>query len=140
MKVDWTTDSSGQMLGFSYHDAGLIALEWEDTRYFRMKLATVDGGVSRVELCDLDEVTLQDVWNGMIVSDIFAWPVTSVPGDRPWHDLLTGRAHKPDIPSAAVEIMERKPSALLVNVLSSYGGTFAAVCGSINVWTENALP
>jgi hypothetical protein len=40
--------------------------------------------------------------------------------------------------SMGSEPQMRKPSAFVVQVLSSYGGTFAAVCGSINVWTEAA--
>src|SRR6266852_57614 len=43
MKVDWTTDGAGQMLGFSYHDASLVGLEWEEKRYLRIRLATPDG-------------------------------------------------------------------------------------------------
>jgi hypothetical protein len=78
MKIDWTTDNAGQMLGFGYHVARLTELEWKEERFFRMRLATTDGGTSIVELCDLHMITLQAVWNGMIVSDIFAWRVANV--------------------------------------------------------------
>jgi hypothetical protein len=144
MKIDWTTDNAGQMLGFSYHDARLVELEWREERFFRMKLTTTDGGTSIIELCDPHMITLQAVWDGMIVSDIFAWHVANVPetvwdlNDGAWPVLLSGRVHRPEQRSAVAEIMMRKPSAFVVQVLSSYGGTFAVVCGSINVWTEAA--
>ncbi|MEO6839449.1 MAG: hypothetical protein ABI192_01660 [Bradyrhizobium sp.] len=89
-------------------------------------------------------ITLQAVWDGMIVSDIFAWHVANVPqtvwdlNDGAWPVLLSGHVHRPDQRLAAAETMKRKPSAFVVQVLSSYGGTFAADCGSISVWTEAA--
>lgn len=141
MKIDWTTDTAGRMLGFGYHDASLTGLEWEDKRHLRLTFAT-PGGITTVEMSDLDTVTLRDVWNGLIVSDMFAWPITSVPeavwdiADGAWHSLLAGRVHKADERSKAAEIIRRKPSGFLVQVLSSYGGTLAAVCGSITVRTE----
>lgn len=143
MKVDWTTDGAGQMLGFSYHDASLIGLEWVEKRYLRARLAMPDG-VNTMELCDLDTVTLQQVWNGLIVSDILAWRVNAVPetawdmSDGAWHVLFSGRVHASDERSLADQIIRRKPSAFLVQVLSSYGGSLAAICENINVWTETS--
>jgi hypothetical protein len=141
MKVDWTTDSAGVMLGFSYHDSSLAGLEWAETRYLRIRLLSRDS-INTVELCDLDTVSLQQVWNGAIISEIFAWPITAVPdtvwdmSDGAWHVLLSGRSHRSDEKPAAAQIIKRRPSAFLVQVMTSYGGTIAAVCEKINVSTE----
>lgn len=141
MKIDWTIDSTGQMRGFSYHDGSLETLEWVKKRYIRMRIAAVDGSISVVELCDLDTVALQ-LWEGAIISDLFAWSIDAVPdvqwntNDGAWHALLSGRTGRSDKRSAAAEIVKRKPTAFLVQVLTSYGGTMAVVCESINVSKE----
>jgi hypothetical protein len=141
MKLDWTTDSSGVMLGFSYHDSSLVGLEWVQTSYLRIRLLTPNG-INTVELCDLDTVSLQQVWNGAIISEIFAWPITAVPdavwdmSDGAWHVLLSGRTKGSDERLTATQIMKRNPSAFLVQIMTSYGGTIAAVCEKINVSTE----
>lgn len=44
--------------------------------------------------------------------------------------------HQSQERSAAAKIVQRKPSALLVHVLTSYGGTIAAVCDKIDVSVE----
>ena len=141
MEIDWTSDTAGRMLGFGYHDANLVGLEWEDKRQLRMMLATASD-VTTVELRDLDIITFREIWNGMIISDIFVWPVANVPEvvwnieDGAWHTLLAGRVRKTDERSSAAEIIKRSPSAFLIQVLASYGGTLAAVCGSITVCTN----
>lgn len=142
MKIDWTTDSTGMMRGFSYHDSSLIGLELFENRYLRLTLSTPESLV-KLELADLDTVTLEDVWNVPIVSDIFAWPVGAVPtavwdnSDGPWYVLLSGRTRDAEkIKAEAARIIKRRPEAFLVQILSSYGGTIAAVCEKISVWTE----
>jgi len=144
MKIDWTTDEAGLIRGFSYHDSGLVGLEWSGSRYLRLRLSTPDG-VTTVEFGELDTVTFQEIWNGAIVSDIFVWPVVAVPetvwdmSDGAWSVLLSGRTYRSDEKSVAAQIIKRKPSAFLVQVLNSYGGSIAAVCEKIEVSTE-ALP
>ena len=143
MKVDWTTDSAGVMRGFNYHDSGLVGLEWAETRYLRIRLLSPNG-ISTVELTDLEVVTLREVWDGAIVSEIFAWPISAVPetvwdmSDGAWHVLLSWRTRQSDERLAAAQITKRRPSGLLVQVLTSYGGAIAAVCENINVSTENS--
>lgn len=140
MKINWTTDSAGSVLGFSYHDAILTGLEWAESSYFRMRLSQPHG-TTTIELTDLDTLTLQ-VWNGAIISDIFVWPVGAVPetvwnmGDGAWHVLLSGRVRSSDERLAAAQIIERRPTALLIHVLTSYGGTIVAVCENIDVSVE----
>jgi hypothetical protein len=141
MKIDWTTDGEGLIRGFSYHDSNLIGLEWLGSQYLRLTLSTLHG-ITTVEFDELDTVTVRDVWDGAIVSEIFVWPVTAVPekvwevSDGAWSVLLSGRTHRSDEKMAAAQIMKRKPSAFLVQVLNSHGGEIAVVCGKITVSTS----
>jgi len=141
MKIDWTTDKAGLIQGFSYHDYKLVRLKWLDSRYLRLTLSGSDG-ITIVEFGGLDTVTAQDILDGTIVSDIFVWPVKAVPETvwetigGAWSVLLSGRTHRADKKSVAAQIMKRKPSAFLVQVLNSYGGAIAAVCEKIEVSTE----
>lgn len=142
MNVDWTTDDAGRMIGFSSHDARMVGLEWDQMSYLRIKLAPVSGEVNTVELRDLEMVTLNEVWNGAILLDVSAWPVTAVPetvwnvSDGAWHVLLSGRTHRSDERSVADRLIKRKPSAFLVHFSFSYGGDIAAICEKITVSTE----
>lgn len=142
MKVDWKVDDTGQMRGFSYHDGSLETLEWKKA-YLRLRIAAVDGSVSIVELRDLDSLMLQ-LWEGVIISDLFAWPIDAVPeeqwdmNDGAWRTLLSGRMGRSSLKAAAAEIVKRNPTAFLVQMLTSYGGTMAAVCKTINVAKETS--
>jgi hypothetical protein len=108
-------------------------LELFESRYLRLTLSTPQGLV-KLELNDLDTVTLEEIWNVPIVSDIFAWPVGAAPArvwdtsDGPWYVLLSGRAHNAEqVKAGAARIIKRRPEAFLVQILNSYGGTISAV-------------
>jgi hypothetical protein len=96
-----------------------------------------------VELSDLGDFNIRELWNGTIVAYFWVWNVRSAPEvawsipDSAWNVLFFNRITELEAKRREAErIAQAWPEAFLVKFDSSYGGEVAAVCGRIRVFQE----
>src|SRR6266853_2920674 len=128
-ETPWRTDEHGILLGARVHDATLVKLIISEERLV-FEMRRLSGELVTVELLGLGQFTLQELWNGAIVSELWVWKVGSVPEtswsipDGPWNVLFSNARMKPsDARRQAAKIAETSPNAFLVQLACSYGGS-----------------
>ena len=133
-KIDWYADTSGMVVGPRVHDSGLTEFAYSATGVLSLAMRRVSGDSVSLELLGVTELSVVELRNGAIISEIFIWNVGAIPDsawaipDSPWN-LLFSRLLKPDeAKRAAARIIKESPNSFIVSVLSSYGGALAAIC------------
>ena len=139
-EIAWRADENGMLLGAPVHDGHLIRLLVSDG-LLEFGIRNLSGDLFTVELSDLGEFIVRELWNGAIVSEFWVWNVRSVPEatwqipDSAWNVLFSNRVRALDARrKEAGKIALAKPEAFLVQLACSYGGDMAAVCGRIRVF------
>jgi hypothetical protein len=142
-EIAWRTDENGMMLGLRVHDGHLLKLVASNA-CLEFVMRGVSNETFTVELSDLGEFIVRELWNGAIVSEFWVWNVRSVPEatwqipDSAWNALFSNRVRALDARRKEAEkIALAKPEAFLVQLACSYGGDVAAVCGRIRVFEGN---
>jgi len=131
---------AGQMTGFGFHDAVLVALSIAFDRQFEASFRRTDGALVQLRLTGLGPVGTFGIRNGAIVSDVFAWSLSDVPADSinqpdgAWGVLFGGDIRRPEALQHAVEvIIKRAEFSWMVLIECSYGGSLAALCQEVEV-------
>jgi hypothetical protein len=142
-EIPWRTDEHGMLLGARVHDANLVKLIVSEERLV-FGIRRLSGELVTIELLGPSQFTVQELWNGAIVSEFWVWKVGSVPEmswsrpDGPWKVLFSNnRRSPPDARREAAKIAETRPDAFLVQLGCSYGGAVAAICDRIRIF-ENS--
>jgi hypothetical protein len=139
-QITWRTDEHGRILGPAVHDGTFRAIHIEDASRLRLDILRAPGDVVSVQLFGLSEYNIVELWNGAIVSELFAWKAGSVPEtswvsqDSAWNVLFRDRFAPHDVRRAAQEIAARRPEPWLFQLACSYGGVTSAVCQDIKVF------
>jgi hypothetical protein len=143
-EIDWRVDENGMLLGLDVHDGHLMKLVASDT-CLEFVMRGFSNEIFTVELSDLGEFNVRELWNGTIVAYFWVWKVHSVPEvtwsipDSGWNVLFSNRITELGAKRRAAEkIAQARPEAFLVKFDSSYGGEVAAVCGRIRVFQDLA--
>jgi hypothetical protein len=133
------TGKTGQVGGRGIHDADVLGFEMATDEHFTLHLRGADGIARRISFRGLREIGFQDVINGMIVIDIFAWQLDDAPGAMAevypdvWRSLLGERYVAEHLTAEIARLARRDEPLLLVSIVTAYGGAIAAICRDI-VW------
>jgi len=135
-EITLSVDGAGIIVGLGVHDGSLYEFAVsESSSLLHFGISRFSGGRVALDLFGVTELTVAELWEGPIVSEVFRWEVGAVPEscweipDSGWNALFAGK-----IPSlalrkeAALKIAHEKPDSSLVLVEFSYGGSVAAVC------------
>jgi hypothetical protein len=138
-KLIWKTNSVGIIQGAAVHDSHLIDLV-RSSHGLSFRAKRVTGDTVLFELEDLNILKLE-LWEGVIISEIYAWNVTEYPEnswvdpDNAWNLLFSDRAY--DTKGEAEKLIKERPKSLLVHVACSYGGVVVAVCSRLSIYEDH---
>ncbi|KFB67098.1 hypothetical protein [Candidatus Accumulibacter vicinus] len=142
-QLELHSDEYGRIYGAQIHDSRLEEFAFSDSRdALCIRLRGVTGKRTKVQLRGIVQLTVADLWNGAILSDIYVWKVSAVPDasweipDSAWNVLFTERATKEDALRLAKQIANEHPDAYLAQFECSYGGAIACVCDQIELYDE----
>lgn len=144
-EIGWYTDESGRMLGTGIHDAELFAFSTSSPGKMRLDLRQT-ARLLRADFLGVREITIAELWERAILSEIFVWKAGSVPEetwsipDGGWRALFRNRLSVADARRAALAIAARRPEPWLVQITCSYGGSIAIVCDSIHISEAAGAP
>jgi hypothetical protein len=137
------SDEYGRVYGAQIHDSRLEEFSFSDGGdTLCIWIRGASGKRTNVQLTGIVQLTVADLWNGAILSDIYVWKVSAVPNacweipDSAWNVLFAKRATREDAPKLAQRITNEHPGAYLVQFECSYGGAIASVCDRIDLYEE----
>jgi hypothetical protein len=140
--VNWTTDEEGELRGASFHDGNIVGFRAsDDIQEFAIR--NTSGQIVTIRLSKVLMFTVGQFWDGAIVANVNVWPIAKVPDsswnleDGAWSVLLAGRARKEDMRPWAERIASKYSDTMLVQVSCSYGGSFCALCRSMDVRVDS---
>lgn len=136
-EIAWGNDGGGMLLGARAHDARLISLEFMNRCLLRLIFKRVDGTEVELSYEGVQEISLRQIWDDSIVSDIFIWSVGNVPSsqsiDAGWNALFQGRAGPKDLNEDIRKIIDRDRSQFLSLIGFIHGASAAVVCKSLSI-------
>jgi hypothetical protein len=109
-----------------------------------LDLQHLSDEIVRFDLSGVQELTIAELWNGAIVSGIYAWQVSAVPEatwgmpDSGWGALFRNRVSAAHAGVLVQRIQARQPEPWLFQVECSYGGLIATVCATIRAFNLSA--
>jgi hypothetical protein len=138
-EIEWHTEESGRLIGGRIHDSTLLTFAVVSQGDLRLEVKR-SAGLARLDFVRAREFTVAELWDGAILSDVFAWKAGSVPeatwavSDGGWRALFGERMSLAHAGLAAQRIASRQPEPWLIQVFCSYGGSIAAVCDAIRIF------
>lgn len=139
----WRTNPQGRLLGADFHDSLVSLFSYERSGCVKIGIAaTTSPKRYELVLTGLKELNVLELWNGAIVNDISVWNLRSVPAsawenvDSPWNVLFKNRSRY-----ARAEVLKmttENPDDCLVFLSCSYGGTMAATCTKVSLFSVDS--
>ena len=137
------TDQRGRLRAQGLHDAQLVSFLFEHEK--KISFILVGQNKEKNELCLTMPyvVNICSLWEGSIVDSIYAWRVQEMPvelwadPDNGWNALLADRTSPINRRQEADRLKAKYPTAYLIVISCSYGGSWSALCESVSI---NALP
>lgn len=131
-------DEFGIVRAAGLHDAVLLGIEYAANDRLLLRWKSAVHSDTRVLLREVVSVGFKDVVQGMILSEIFcARTEQGIVGDNfakiACRILLGGNVLEKDMLSAGEGLLRRYPNNQLVLFESSYGGSIAAICGTLQI-------
>ena len=151
-KIEWQVDDQGSLIKPVVHDGTIFEFSLlSDFKILRFSVRPEAGGIipqeariSHLEFSRISQINVVELWNCPILSGISIWRVNAVPErcwDGPnsgWRLLFQNQISAVDkAKEQAARTIRSQPSSYLVEVGSSYGGSIALVCESIDVYQES---
>jgi hypothetical protein len=136
--VSWSTDAHGDLRGVSFHDGTIVGSSVTEAAIVFLVRNTSDD-VVKFTLSGVHAFTMRNLCSGAIVGDICVWPSKQVPEsewmarDGVWPVLLKERVTDGGVRGEAQRLVDAYPDALMLQILCSYGGDFAALCDRFDV-------
>lgn len=143
-QLEWRSGQHGSIIGANVHDASMLGLSYAIGSHAKFSFRRLAGDVVHFVLSDLRELTVTELWDGAILSDVSAWRAGSVPdhlwqvADGGWNALLRTRSSEAGARLTAAKITARQPEPLLLLFEYTYGGQIAAICNSLQISQEAA--
>ena len=134
-------NENGCIDGLREQNAVVVGLSYREGGAFCMDLLRVDGHVGKLTLSLINQFGFRGFRNGCVVSRIRAWPPLHTPTCEAatqkgaWAVLYGNDIPVEHLPPILIHVRDSasESSAFLVHVDSSYGGSFAALCGAIDL-------
>jgi len=129
----------GWIEGLYEHDAVVIGFSYCESGSFSLRMRRISGSIVQLSLLQVRHLGFRGFQNGCIVFDIHAWPVHSVPAreatldEGAWAVLYGNDIPVEHLAPIIRHVIEADDSLWLVHMESSYGGSFAALCGGIEM-------
>ena len=135
---EFTVDKDGLLRSRGIHDATMQAFRYTEHEHFEMCLRGTDEQSRWFSLNKISQLGLENVVNGLIVSDIYCWQlsdpaVTLANTSDAWRVLFGGNCREDDLPQAVNKLKKRYSNEQLILVDSSYGGMVAAICKELKI-------
>lgn len=137
-KLNFKTSDSGLLLESFVHDRvlELFCIEKSDGR---LEWQSASGAHMALLLGGIELYKVRDLGVGAILSEIYVWPVVSVPEsswlvpDSVWRLIFEGDYLGGDAKSTVAELQKSRPNLWAVQIGFSYGGAMAFICEELDL-------
>ena len=134
-EIDWKTDGSGLVLGANIHDGLLEGISYHSAQRLSFNIRSTGGDVFSFVAEGIAHLNIVELWEAMIVGELFAWRLGAVPTysfGQAARTLFKGRYSE----EQTQRLRESMPDALLVEVTSSYGGSIFLICDRLKAYRQ----
>jgi hypothetical protein len=138
-EIPWQTNANGMLINARYHDGRLLEFAATRDGQFRFGIEPEGGGWTDIELEGVGTYGFQDLTDGNIVVDVWIHRVRETEPDwEVWRVLHSHIHDRNEVRRAAEHIIQKHPDDLVFGIDTAYGGSFAAMCARVCVFTTPA--